>query len=248
MKILFLDIETKPAVVSAWQTRDVNVAVNQIIRRGSIMCWAAQWYGSEDVIFDSEWTSSYKKMIKHMHDLLNEADAVCHYNGTSFDMKELNRAFLLLKLPPPSPYKNIDLYRVVRQNFRFISNKLENISIELGIGEKVKHSGMHLWNDVEKKDPEARRMMEEYNRQDTALLIDLFEKLKPWLKNHSLNHNMFTDKMVCPTCGSIKLQKRGYQKNHSYTYQRYQCQECATWFKSNKSIKELTKSESAINI
>lgn len=248
MKILFLDIETKPAVVNAWQTRDVNVAVNQIVKRGKIICWAAQWYETEEVIFDSDWTSSHKKMIKHMHKLLNEADAVCHYNGTSFDMKELNRAFLLQSLSPPSPYKNIDLYRVIRNKFKFISNKLENISIELNIGEKVKHTGMHLWNDVEKGCPEARKMMEEYNKQDTKLLIDLYEKLKPWLGSHGLNHNLFTETQVCTNCGSTHLQKRGYQKTVSATYQRYQCQSCGSWSRSNKSIKELKKLESAINI
>jgi len=248
MKILFLDIETKSTQIKCWSIRDVTASINQIVKRGSIICWAAQWYGSEEVIFDAEWKTSYKKMIKHMHKLLDEADAVCHYNGTSFDMKELNRAFLLLNMAPPSPYKNIDLYRAVRQNFKFISNKLENISIELGIGEKVKHTGMNLWNDVEKRDPEALELMEEYNKQDTALLIELYEKLKPWLKNHALNYNIFSEKIVCPTCGSGKFQKRGYQKNHSCTYQRYQCQECATWFKSNKSLKEFKRSESGINI
>jgi len=247
LKLLFLDIETKATIITSWSLWNVNASLNQIIKRGTVICWAAKWKNSNDIIFDSEWTSSHKRMIKHMWNLLDEADAVCHYNGQAFDMKELNRQFLLEGLPPPSPYKQIDLHRAVKRNFRFISNKLDNVSQELGIGSKVKHSGMDLWNEVEKKNPEARKLMQKYNEQDTLLLEKLYNKLLPWLGGF-VNHDTYSPLSVCPTCGSSHLNKRGYQQTHSRTYQRWRCMSCGSWSRSSKAVKELNKQESIVSV
>jgi len=247
MKLLHLDIETKATIVSSWSLWNVNISINQIIKHGTVICWAAKWHGEDGVIFDSEWKSSHQKMIKHMWKLLDEADCVCHFNGVAFDMKELNRQFILQNLPPPSPYKQIDLHRVVKKNFRFISNKLDNVSQELGIGSKLKHSGMHLWNDVEKKDKEAQSLMQQYNEQDTLLLEKLYNRLLPWLGGF-INHNTYASSMVCPTCGSSHLNKRGYQKTHTQTYQRWRCMTCHAWCRSVKSEKEQKKLNSVISI
>lgn len=247
MKILFLDIETKASLVNTWSLYPDRINLNQIVKRGSVICWAAKWKDNKEIIFDSDWISSHKRMIKHMWNLLDEADAVCHFNGQAFDMKELNRQFLLQDLPPPSPYKQIDLLKVIKRKFRFISNKLDNVSQELGIGSKIKHSGMDLWNEVEKKDADARKLMQKYNEQDTLLLESLYNKLLPWLGGF-INHNVYTELTVCPTCGGNHLNKRGYQKTHTQVYQRWRCMECGSWSRSNRAVKELRKSESVISI
>ena len=44
-------------------------------------------------------------MIKGIHKLLDECDAVIHYNGSKFDIPTLNKEFLLHGLHPPAPYK-----------------------------------------------------------------------------------------------------------------------------------------------
>ena len=247
MKILFLDIETKATVIKAWGLYDITASLNQIISRGTVICWAAKWYDSKEIIFDADWISSHKRMIKHIHKLIDEADVVCHYNGQAFDMKELNRQFLLEGLPPPSPYKQIDLLRVIKRNFRFISNKLDNVSQELGIGAKIQHSGMDLWNAVDKKDADARKLMQKYNEQDTLLLEKLYNKLLPWLGGF-INHNTYSSLVVCPTCGGNHLNKRGFQKSNTRTYQRWRCMSCGSWSRSSNSIKSETKSNSVISI
>ncbi len=53
MKILLLDIETSPNLAYVWGLFKQNVAINQIKESGSVLCWAAKWYGSRDVMFDS---------------------------------------------------------------------------------------------------------------------------------------------------------------------------------------------------
>jgi len=247
LKILFIDIETKASVISTWGIWNINAGLNQIISRGKMICWSAKWKDSPEIIFDSDWTSTHKQMVKHIWNLLDEADAVVHYNGQAFDCKEINRSFLLLGMPPPSPYKQIDLLRVIKRNFRFISNKLDNVAQELGIGSKIKHSGMDLWNDVEKKNPEARMLMQEYNEQDTLLLEKLYTKLEAWLGGY-INHNEYSEVNVCPTCGSSHINKRGFKKTNTQVFQQYRCMSCGSWARSNKGIKEKRKSESIVSI
>jgi transposase-like protein len=78
--------------------------------------------------------------------------------------------------------------------------------------------------------------MKEYQIQDVNLLIDLYEKLKPWIKNHP-NHNMFSEGAVCPNCSSTHLQKRGTAVSAAGAYQRYQCRDCGTWSQGTKSTR-----------
>ncbi|NIV35232.1 MAG: hypothetical protein GWN58_38990, partial [Anaerolineae bacterium] len=49
-------------------------------------------------------------MLEGAWELLDEADAVVHYNGKKFDIPTLNREFVKYGFTPPSPYKQIDLY------------------------------------------------------------------------------------------------------------------------------------------
>ena len=247
LKILFIDIETKASVISAWGLYDITASLNQIIKRGKMMCWSAKWKDDDNIIFDSEWTSSHRRMVKHIWNLLDECDVCVHYNGQAFDIKSINREFLLLGMSPPSPYKQVDLLRVMKRNFRFISNKLDNVAQELGIGSKIKHFGMDLWNDVEKKDPKARELMQEYNEQDTVLLELLYKKLEGWLGGY-INHNEYSEVTVCPTCGSSHIHKRGFKKTNTQVYQQYRCMSCGSWARSNKGIKNKRKSESVVSI
>ena len=98
MKILHLDIETAPNVVYTWGLYNQNISINQIVEPGYTLCWAAKWDDDSQVLFDSVYQSSPKKMLTNMHKLLEKADAVVHYNGKKFDIPTLNREFLLYNL------------------------------------------------------------------------------------------------------------------------------------------------------
>ena len=145
MKILLLDIETAPNVVHVWGLWKQNVGINQILDSGYVMCWAAKWVGEQDILFDSVAKSGTVKMLSGVYKLLNQADAVIHYNGSRFDIPTLNKEFVLQGWVPPEPYKQIDLLKVTRSQFKFPSNKLDYIARALGVGQKVKHAGHELW-------------------------------------------------------------------------------------------------------
>jgi DNA polymerase elongation subunit (family B) len=220
-----------------WGLWQQNVSINQLMESSYVLCYAAKWLGEEDIYFDSVHQSKPKSMLKGIHALLDSADAVIHYNGTKFDIPTLNKEFLLTKLLPPSPYKQIDLLRVVRSNFRFPSNKLDYVSQRLGLGSKHAHEGHDLWVKCMNGDKDAWKRMEEYNIQDVVLLESLYDNLLPWIKN-APNRNLYQDTTGCPTCGSTRLHKRGTAVSTTGSYQRYQCRDCGSWSQGTKSIRK----------
>ena len=235
MRILFLDIETSPNVAHVWGIWQQNVSLNQLLESSYTLCWAAKWQGESEVLFDSVYQSTPRRMVKGIHRLIEQADMVVHYHGTSFDIPTLNKEYLLHRLPPPSPVKELDLLKVVRGKFRFPSNKLDYVAQRLGLGKKYDHEGHTLWVKCMNDDPQAWAEMEKYNRHDVVLLEKLYGVLLPWMKGH-LSHSVFHGAACCPNCGNLPRQKRGYAYTGSGTYQRYQCSTCHSWYRGTDNL------------
>src|SRR5690349_19457114 len=144
MRILLLDIETAPNKAFVWGMFDQNISINQMIASSYVLCWSAQWLGDKKVMFDSTQKSTTRQLLHRIHRLLNEADAVVHFNGKKFDIPVLNKEFVKARMKPPAPYKQVDLYQASKSTFRFERNKLDYIARALGIGQKVKHEGFEL--------------------------------------------------------------------------------------------------------
>jgi len=240
MKTLLLDIETAPNLVHVWGLWDQNVGINQIMDSGYVLCFAAKWLNDDKIFFNSVHHSNSKQMLKEVYDLMDEADAIIHYNGTKFDIPTLNKEFLLAGMPPPSPVKQIDLLRTTRQQFKFPSNKLDYIAQALGVGQKTHHKGHELWIGCMNGNEEDWKIMKEYNINDVIILEGVYTIVKPWIKNHA-NHGLYVDGgLVCPNCGSNHYQKRGFAFTHAGKYQRFQCSGCGNWFRSKKADKTNT--------
>lgn len=230
MKILLLDIETAPNKVYSWGLWQQDIHIDQIEEPGYTLCWAAKWLGERKVMFASVQDGA-EAMVKQIHELVCEADAIAHYNGRKFDMPHLKREFLHLGLPPPFKYVDIDLLSVVRREFKFQSNKLDYVSQQLGLGSKVKHKGMTLWRECMAGDPKAWAIMKRYNKQDVVLLEKVYEKLLPWIRNHP-NHGLYKkaddDRPTCKNCGSRAVKKNGMERLKTGIYPRYRCTSCQT--------------------
>ena len=236
MKILFLDLETTPLTAHTWGLWDQNIAINQILAHTEVMCFGAKWYGKDKVIFKSIHHNGKQAMLEEIHKLMNEADAVVGWNSAAFDVKHLNREFLEAGMFPPSPTKDIDLMKAVKARFKFPSNKLDYVAQKLGVGAKVKHSGFDLWIKCMANNKKAWKEMKEYQIQDVELLVELYEKLRPWIPMHP-NTALYDDvEGGCNTCSSLKLERRGFSISSTGKYQRYQCQDCGSWMKGTKSV------------
>lgn len=205
------------------------MSLNQLLETGSVICYSAKWVGGNKTIFDSEHRTPHKDMIKGLHNILSEADAVVTYNGKSFDLPTANKEFIKYRLPPPTPYHSIDLYQTIKKRFRFASNKLDHVSKELGLGQKEKHEGHQLWLDCMNGKRPAWKKMESYNKQDVVLLEGLYYRLLPWIKDHP-NHGLYSDseRPVCTNCGSERVVRKGVERLKAGIYQRYRCVDCHT--------------------
>ena len=145
VKLLALDIETRPNLAHVLGLWDQNVGLKQLIEPVDMLCFAAKWFGDPQVHFRSVHGSSRGRMVKAAWKLMDEADVIVHYNGRTFDVPHLNREFLACGLKPPAPYQQVDLLQTVKRKFRFPSNKLAYVSEALGLGGKVSHEGHELW-------------------------------------------------------------------------------------------------------
>ena len=174
--------------------------------------------------------------------MLDDADIVVHFNGKKFDVPIINREFLKHGFYPPSPYKQVDLYQTCKQ-FRFERNSLKSILKELGLENKLENEGFQLWVDCMEGKRDAWKKMREYNQHDVFILEPLYKRILPWISRHPL----VNEGLACTRCGSKNTQRRGIARAITQVYQRYQCQACGGWFRSNKVLVR-DKEERGVNI
>lgn len=240
VRTLVLDLETYPGKAYVWSLWDQRINPGMLIDSGGILCWSARWAGEDETIYSGLNITTKNKMLKEMWKLLDEADEVVGYNSDRFDLKWLNGQFFELGLPPPSPYKKIDLMKVVKQNMRFLSNRLSYVASRIGIGEKAETGGFQLWEGCMRKDPEAWELMETYNVQDVALTEELYNKLRPWIKT-AINRSLFTGNCVCHNCGSADIQHRGWHYTKAFKWKKFVCKSCGSWGRSDERLPRDTR-------
>lgn len=228
MRILILDIETKPAIVYSWGMYNQSFSPAQVLDWGGVLCFAAKWHGEEGTKFWAEWRGK-ERMIRAAHRLLCEADAVVGWNSQRFDTRWLHAEFQRMGLSRPSPYVNVDLMRIQKRDAFMLSNKLESRRLWLGKEGKLDTGGFGLWKAVLAGDREARRKMEEYNRQDVEITAEEFDRMRSggWIRG--LPNFAIDGGHVCPSCGSERLQSRGFQYTKTRRYRRFQCRDCSAW-------------------
>lgn len=243
-KILLLDIETAPNIGYFWGLFDQTIPHGNIEEASYVLCWSAKWLGSEKIMTMScqdkpgndkpDQRKLYLPMLRGMHELLDEADVVVHYYGSKFDIPVMNKEFVTNRITPPSPYKQLDLKLIVGRVFKFESNKLDYVAERLGFGKKIE-TEFDWWTACMQNLPGAWDRMIKYNRHDVVLLEKVYNRLLPWIDSHP-SYAAYLKTLVCPKCGSLKLQSRGQQVTQVSTYTRYHCQTCGGWSRGNKRV------------
>lgn len=245
MKTLVLDIETAPHLGYFWGVWKQNIAPSQVVRSGYILCFAAKWVGEKEVFFarvehdanGNPTPASRRAMLDLAHRLLNEADAVVHYNGKAFDIPWFNTEFMEHGFRPYSPIHEIDLLLAMKARGNFPSNRLEQIARRLDVGAKVAHEGFGLWPKCMRDDEAAWRKMERYNVGDVRLTERLYKRILPWLPRHP-NVALYVDddEPRCPRCGGKKLTRNGSRTTGALRYTQYHCQKCGFYPRGKTAI------------
>lgn len=249
LKILVLDIETAPTLAWVWKRFKENIGQNQVVQEGYVLTWAAKWVGEDSVSSDSLHLypenlalEDDKPLIESIYKMLNEADIVVAHNGDRFDMPILNARMLYHGFKPPKPYRTIDTLKILKNRFRFPSNRLDSVCEYLGIGNKVSTGGFSLWARCMNKEVEAFEKMVEYNIYDVILLEELYRKIAPWYPTHPNVANYIpSDKPRCTVCASSDLRSDGTVSTNISTFEVHQCNSCGHWNRSRVNIK--TKDE-----
>lgn len=231
-KILVIDIEWKPALAYVWQMWKQNIQPDMLVDHGGMLCFCAHWYGTKEYMFWSEWEHGRLGMAQAAKDLIEEADAVVHYNGDKYDMPKISGEIMLAGLNPPPKVASIDLMKTIKQQ-GFNMNRLAYIGRLLDIGAKLNHEGFNLWKRVMAGDEAAQRKMQRYCIQDVKLTVRLYKRILPFIRNYPRLQPDYTGS-ECPACRSKKTQKRGFRYTRMFQIQRNQCTDCGHWFETTR--------------
>ena len=251
-RILLWDCETAPMLGYLWGLFKQNVGINQLEDHSYMLSWSAKWLGSDDVVgLSLANTKGYvagseddSELIKPLKDLINSADIVVAHNQNGFDKKVFNTRLLVNGMTPPKPYKSVDTLQIAKKHFKFSSNKLDGIAMQLGLIQKIDTGGFKLWRGCTYGDEQSFKDMLEYNMQDVEVLEQVYLKLRAWDDRHP-NVSHYTKQKGCPVCGSIHLFEYGYHETGVSRYPAYQCDDCGH---VSRSRKKLDRTSEVINV
>lgn len=228
LKILVYDIETTFVEARVWGSGKQYVGHDAIQTETQIITVAYKWLGSSKV-HALEWSRKKKSDRQLMQDFLdeyNQADMVIGWNNNSFDNKIVNSRAMKHGLTVNTNIKSFDIMRQVKKVFRLPSYSMSYVSRYLGLGGKLQHNGIKMWEDIQWGNKAAykqsMKMMISYNVQDVALTEEIYLKLRKYL-GHVIHVGALQGKsgITCPNCGSHKVKLDHTTSTAAGTIQRF---------------------------
>lgn len=240
-KVLVFDVETQRAVVETFSLRPFAIGIDQVQKPTRLLCFAAKWTDSDKVMFHQAWDDNdalaYDKMIQALWNLLNEADFVVGWNSDRFDIQWAESEFLRMGLGRPTPYKSVDLIKVLKKWFKggLMSMKLDWSARQILGDRKINHGGTDLWWDIRHGTRDEKRaackLMKTYCIHDVTLTAQLFEQYRPWTNiNVALYEEDSGVCLRCVKCGSTNLKRDGvkFYNTLNSLYQNHRCKDCGS--------------------
>lgn len=227
--IAIYDIELSPIRMwcySRWQANALWVDQEQYL-----MSFAFKWYGTSKIhYYDLRDQTTYsvdrkhdKQLTKALYDMWQMSDILVAYNGAKFDQRVAKMQFARHGLIP-KPVRDIDPLKIARKEFKFSSNSMRQVAIELGVAPKLDVPLGHLTQQIiEHDDKQAWKEFKKYNIQDVETLEAIWIKIRPYATTH-VTISAYGDYDGCPRCGkSDALIRYGFKYTNSYKYQEWHC-------------------------
>lgn len=238
-KRMFFDVETSYCQGWFWGTSyDTKVFKHQILIPSKFICISWKWEGSKKV-HNLEWDKGCdKKMIFKFLKEISKADTIVAHNGDRFDIPKFKTRCLLLGVDSIPEIKSIDTLKMSRSQFKFESNKLDDIAFDLGIGRKIK-TDIQLWHDIIQANcPKAMKKMVRYCNQDVRLLEKVYKRLEGYVKpkiHKGVQEGK--NKCSCPYCAGTHYHyhKRRVSAKGAVSIQ-IQCQKCGKYYAVTQSV------------
>ncbi len=245
--LVFWDIETSLIKASVFSLKQEYIQPENITQDWYIIC--ASWSGVNGKIHSVSVLDDKKRFKKNPYDdyyvvetlreVIINSDLLIHHNGDKFDLKKFNTRLSYHNLEPLPPVRTLDTLKEVKKFGSFTSNKLDYLGDFYNIGRKI-HTDGKLWLDIQNKGIDAVKeikKMVKYNKQDVNLLRGVFMRFKKYIRGFP----QLSDERVCPQCSSYSLQFRGYQRNKTSEFHRYQCNDCGSWSRERLSDRIFAK-------
>ncbi len=253
-RILVWDCETAPALSYTFGRWKQNIGQDNIVAEGGwIICASYKWLGEDEtyLLFDTYdiQNASDDYVVDRLWHLYNEADAVVAHNALGFDHKVLQARCLVNHMEPLPNVKVLDTLVMAKKNFRLPSNKLDSIAELLGIGRKQSTGGIRLWIDTMNGDPEQLEKMLQYCKQDTALLEEVYMRLRTFgtASNFNAANYYDDDKERCNICGSTELEATGRSVFTDVSkFQEIRCSNCGGIHRKRQVLNSKEKRKSLL--
>ncbi len=169
-KIVIFDLETLPNLPEALKVwPSLSTYPGQTLRAtvSTIICGGWKIYGKKQVHCINAWDfSRWEKdvnddyfVVKALHKVLYDADAVVTHNGKNFDWKFLQTRLMYHGLQPLHKIRHLDTKELAKRNLYSFNNRLGTIGEWLVNDKKRWHEGWGLWVKVYGHDPTAMAKM-----------------------------------------------------------------------------------------
>lgn len=245
LRILFLDIETAPLIVTAWNPKQRYIRHTQLLEDTFMLAWSAKWDDQKQVMSDRLTTGEAldkndDRIVLSLAELIRKADVIVAHNLKKFDLKRVNARVALHKQEPIGPTYPIDTLDMAKRGFGLPYYTLDYLAGYFGLGEKL-GMGMDLWLQCMLGDEQAFKHMVKYNKQDVVLLEKLFFRMLPYVEGvprlYEADEEEIWQCNYCPTRGKENFQLRGVRRTQSYSYHSYQCKNCGKYGKTRPRIR-----------
>lgn len=207
IKRLFYDIETSYNVVKAWRAGyNLTITPEDIIHERAIITIAYKWEGDDTVTVLTWDNGDDSKVITEFIKVMGESDEMIGHNIDHFDTKFIMGRALKHGIIGLPKYQSTDTLKLARKHFLLNSNKLDYIAQLLGIGSKIRHRGMAMWDDIIlRNDLKALEEMVQYNVQDVRLTEEVYKRLIKYTQP-TIHHGVINggETHSCPECGKME--------------------------------------------
>lgn len=191
------------------------------------LCFSWRWLGERTTHFAATWTTDDLAGLSWR--LADEATHILGFNSRRADCKWMRDDWLLAGLPKPAPWRDIDLYLVLRQQFALEARSLDFACQRLGLDGKRGHYSIAMARAAHEGDVRAQRAMERYNRGDVKATLDLWNRVRPLVHVPGLNLGLYygDERLRCHACGHDALDVEVQDAATPQTqYAMYRCRRC----------------------
>lgn len=240
-KILIWDVETHIDKAWLFSPGKQYVSGQSFENEISLICWSAKWLGNPSTFGDVQTSREAKnkndgRIVKNLWDAIAQADVTITHNGSKFDDLVMNTRWAIHRLGLPKRTIKIDTYIIAKQNLKLRSYSLDHICKAFGLNSGKMKTDIELWKSCYDGNQESLDYMFKYNLEDSNILEDAFNVLKPYAPKFP-NFAVWSDveKPLCPYCASDDFEDNGYWYTPNGKFNSYRCS-CQAIFRSKENL------------